>query len=1101
MKKFTQIKNFVLLVAAMIASISAVSATQYCHTPLTASDGVTVVYLSTQSPSEGQYEIKIESDVEMAGLGGSFANVNGTGGYQLNLPEHFTLSEDKKTITIPITSTVAPSLYTPLYILMPGEKVFSWPADVEWGVCSTTVDEELPTAFTAVAGTIGFNSVELLLNATDNSGSVVFEITYGTTTLTTTATSGVQKSYVVSGLAATTEYSFSVVAKDAAGNVAANSPIVVAATTTESTNTACSGVDTQKADGDALVNGYAYSFSTTGTDVVVTFELLDTKVGLVAYLWNRTGGFAEVPMTHVEGQKFSVTLTNQVADSDITVACKFAFAGGMSLTRDFVYTVGDDCGSITEPEPELATIDFETVGHDWEWTIFENGDNAATLYEVVPNPAQAGINMSNHAAKYTVNAGAQPWAGLWSANLPDFSFTADNCIVKVMVYKDVASPFAVKFENDDNSVAFEKKVANTLVNEWEEITFDFSDKIGMSVTKLVLIPDFPEARTAGSVNYFDNISFNKKEDPIVVTDPLVAAAVPTTSADKVISLFSGAYTNVAVSTWRTDWSNAGFAEVAIDGNATLKYTDLVFVGAETTNPMVDASAMTHLHLDVWTPDMATLKLKLVDFGADGAWSGGDDVEHELTFELTLNQWNSLDIDLTQFTGLTTRAHVAQYIFSGTVAGKLFVDNLYFYDNTSTPEPELSTIDFETVGQDWEWTIFENGDNAATLYEVVANPDKESINTSEHVAKYIVNAGAQPWAGLWSNNLPDFTFTIDNAIVKVMVYKDVISGFTVKFENDDNSVAFEKKVANTVINQWEELTFDFSEKIDLSVSRLVIIPDFPEARTAGSVNYFDNITFSKKEDPIVVTDPVIAAPTPEVPAEKVISLFSGAYENVAVDTWRTDWSNAGFAEVAIDGNPTLKYTDLVFVGAETTQATVNATEMTHLRMDVWTPDMTTFKVKLVDFGANGVWGLDDVEYELSFALILDEWNTLDIDLNEFTGLTTRANMAQYIFSGTPTGKVFIDNLFFYDATPTSTDELNAGTTIGMYPNPVVDQLRITSTTDMNELVVRNLLGQTMKSITLNGTESSVDLSTLSSGNYIVTLRFNDGSTLTKKIQKQ
>lgn len=1101
MKKITQLKNFVLLLAAMIASISAISATQYCHTPLTASDGVTVIYLSTQSPAAGQYEIKIESDVEMAGLGGSFANVNGAGGYQLNLPEHFTLSADKKTITIPITSTVAPSVYTPLYVLMPGEKVFSWPADVEWGVCSTTVDEELPTAFTAVAGTVGFNSIELLLNASDNSGLVVYEITYGTTTLTTTASSGVQKSYIVSGLTATTEYSFSVKAKDAAGNVAANSPIVVTATTTENTNNACAGVDSQKSDGDAFVNGYAYNFTTTGNDVVVTFELLDTKVGLVAFLWNKTGGFAEVAMTHVEGQKYSATLVNQTPGAVVTVACKFAFAGGMSVTRDFEYKVGDNCSGTTEPEPELTTIDFETVGQDWEWTIFENGDNAATLYAVVANPAKGGINTSDNVGSYTVNANGQPWAGLWSANLTDFTFTADNCIVKVMVYKEVLSPFTVKFENADASVGFEKKVSNTVINQWEELTFDFSDKIGMLVTKLVLFPDFPEARTAGSVNYFDNISFSKKEDPIVVTDPLVAAAVPTKPADKVISLFSGAYTNVAVSTWRTDWSNAGFAEVMIDGNATLKYTDMVFVGAETTNPTVDASAMTHLHLDVWTPDMSTLKLKLVDFGADGAWSGGDDVEHELTFEITLNQWNSLDIDLTQFTGLTTRAHLAQYIFSGTVAGKLFVDNVYFYDNTTAPEPGLTTIDYETVGQDWAWTLFENGDNDASLYAVVANPAKGGINISDNVARYTVNANGQPWAGLWSNDLPDFTFTADNCIVKVLVNKDVISPFALKFENDNSSVAFEKKIPNTVISQWEELTYDFSDKIGTSVTRLVIIPDFPDTRTVGSTNYWDNISFSKKEDPIIVTDPVIAAPTPEVPAEKVISMFSGAYENVAVDTWRTDWSNASFAEVMIDGNPTLKYTDLVFVGAETTQATINATEMTHVRLDVWTPDMTTFKLKLVDFGANGVWGIDDVEHELSFALILDQWNTLDIDLNEFTGLTTRANMAQYIFSGTPTGKVFIDNLFFYDATPTSTDELNAGNTIGMYPNPVVDQLRITSTTDMNELVVRNLLGQMVKTITLNGTESSVDLSTLNSGNYLVTLRFNDGSTLTKKIQKQ
>jgi endoglucanase Acf2 len=100
--------------------------------------------------------------------------------------------------------------------------------------CGTIVnDTQAPTAFTATKGNVGPTSAELLLNATDNSGSVTYTIKYGTTTLTTTGTSAVQKSYIVSGLTPETAYSFSVEAKDATGNAAANNPIVVAATTTK----------------------------------------------------------------------------------------------------------------------------------------------------------------------------------------------------------------------------------------------------------------------------------------------------------------------------------------------------------------------------------------------------------------------------------------------------------------------------------------------------------------------------------------------------------------------------------------------------------------------------------------------------------------------------------------------------------------------------------------------------------------------------------------------------------------------------------------------------------------------------------------------------
>ncbi|MFY7937906.1 MAG: T9SS type A sorting domain-containing protein, partial [Flavobacterium sp.] len=76
---------------------------------------------------------------------------------------------------------------------------------------------------------------------------------------------------------------------------------------------------------------------------------------------------------------------------------------------------------------------------------------------------------------------------------------------------------------------------------------------------------------------------------------------------------------------------------------------------------------------------STFKVKLVDFGANAAYGGGDDVEHELVFTPTLTSWNSYHIPLSDFTGLITKGHIAQLIFSGQPigGGTLFVDNVYF----------------------------------------------------------------------------------------------------------------------------------------------------------------------------------------------------------------------------------------------------------------------------------------------------------------------------------------------------------------------------------------------------------------------------------------
>ena len=160
--------------------------------------------------------------------------------------------------------------------------------------------------------------------------------------------------------------------------------------------------------------------------------------------------------------------------------------------------------------------------------------------------------------------------------------------------------------------------------------------------------------------------------------PSSAAPIPPVrnTAD-VISLFSDAYTNVPVDTWSAGWDQANVSDLQIAVNNTKKYTNLVFAGIEFTSNTVDASAMQTFHIDVWTPNSTNFNVKLVDFGANGVYGGGDDVEQELSFTPTLNGWNAFDIPLSNFTGLTTREHVAQMILVASNS-TVYIDNVYFY---------------------------------------------------------------------------------------------------------------------------------------------------------------------------------------------------------------------------------------------------------------------------------------------------------------------------------------------------------------------------------------------------------------------------------------
>jgi uncharacterized surface protein with fasciclin (FAS1) repeats len=150
------------------------------------------------------------------------------------------------------------------------------------------------------------------------------------------------------------------------------------------------------------------------------------------------------------------------------------------------------------------------------------------------------------------------------------------------------------------------------------------------------------------------------------------------------------------------------------------------------------------------------------------------------------------------------------------------------------------IDFETE-TDAVWTIFANGTGAPSDLEVIANPDKTGINASDHVLKFVINTNADAWAGFYSDSYPDVEFTQSSHTITMMVWKSITSPVTLKVEESTNGGATtELKVNNTLTNQWEKITFDFSSLIGYSYSRITIIPDFPDTRTSGTTVYIDNI---------------------------------------------------------------------------------------------------------------------------------------------------------------------------------------------------------------------------------------------------------------------
>ncbi|GAA3508401.1 hypothetical protein GCM10022393_19460 [Aquimarina addita] len=221
------------------------------------------------------------------------------------------------------------------------------------------------------------------------------------------------------------------------------------------------------------------------------------------------------------------------------------------------------------------------------------------------------------------------------------------------------------------------------------------------------------------------------------------------------------------------------------------------------------------------------------------------------------------------------------------------------------------------------------------------------------------------------------------------------------------------VSDLTPNEWTSIDIPISAYTDLGL----IVDDIHQLKFVGApwaegTVFIDNIYFYKG-----TVQTIGAAPTPSLPAANVISMFSDAYTDIPVDTWITSWSNAVLNDIVLDGNATKEYSALDFVGIEATTTTIDATSMTHFHTDIYSSDFTEFKIKLVDFGADGAFGGgDDVEHEITFSSpATGTWVSLDIPLSDFTGLTTRANIAQLIYAGSPTSNttVLIDNVYFHN----------------------------------------------------------------------------------------
>ena len=534
----------------------------------------------------------------------------------------------------------------------------------------------------------------------------------------------------------------------------------------------------------------------------------------------------EVPVSFLEGATVSHTYT---ATGTFTIKV-VALSGGAASTT-FTKT-------ITIVDPVVLPITFESSTIDYSFTNFDGG-----VVTTIANPKSTGINTSAKVGKMVKGAG-QVWGGSWIGLGAPIDFSV-NKIFRMKVYSPrIGAKVLFKVENaTDASINFEKEVATTKANEWEEMVFNYS---AIDATKsyqhIVLIFDNGTVGD-GSANYTFLI------DDITLTNTL-----PTGTVQINLPI---TFDDAAVNYTMTDFGNnqTGDAVDPILATNKVKVTTKAN-GAETwagttmstsagfSSKIPLTTTATQMSVRVYSPAAGIkVRLKIEDHT-----NNTKSVETE-SVTAAANTWETLIFDFNNQASGTAALNLAYnydmasifFDFGNTGTGKKFYwDDVKFLASNVTPNSLGLPLDFESASLNYTFTDFDGGN-----VTVINNPQSGGLNTSAKVGKMVKNAG-QTWGGSWIALANPINFSTGKTL-KMNVYSPRVGAkVLLKVENlTDGGISFEKEVATSVANAWEDLTFDYSTiNTGLSYQKVVLIFD-NGTMGDGTANFtflFDEIRF-------------------------------------------------------------------------------------------------------------------------------------------------------------------------------------------------------------------------------------------------------------------
>ncbi len=374
-----------------------------------------------------------------------------------------------------------------------------------------------------------------------------------------------------------------------------------------------------------------------------------------------------------------------------------AYAGGSFFTAAPRDLSGYNTLSFWIKATQPASIDVVGFGNDFganKYQVSISGLNVNTNWKKVYIPSPNAAKLTSEKGMFFISEGPENGRG-YTFWIDDLKFEKLGTIL----------PLSASIMNGTN-VTRTTFVGVTSTVTGVITTFNMPNGINQSVSVapayLNFVSSNPSVATVNDAGVVTPIAagtatitatFNGQPTTgsliINCTGTYINAPTPTLNPANVISIFSDAYTNVPVEyyngywqPWQTTVSN----DFSVLGDNVLNYTNFNFVGIEFDGPTVNATSMTHFHMDAFIPGPIApgrqLRVIVVDFGADGVFGGGDDTRHSTTFTaptLVSQNWIPIEIPFSAMPGLLSRTNLAQIILEGGDNSILYVDNVYFHN--------------------------------------------------------------------------------------------------------------------------------------------------------------------------------------------------------------------------------------------------------------------------------------------------------------------------------------------------------------------------------------------------------------------------------------